>query len=424
MSDQPRVILVADSASFNFGGEASLPLHYFIGLRRRGIEVWLVAHERSRSELVDLLGEDIDRVSFIPDRWINLMSCRIGRFLPSKVSYITIDWISRLSTQRAARNIARNLVRDHRATVVHQPTPVSPREPSLLYKMGAPVVMGPMNGNMTFPAAFHGSVKGQALLSLITKTARGFSGLLHWFAPGKLQAKILLVANDRTRNGLPKSARGEVRELVENGVDLNLWASGEPSFPPQGGERPPHFVFMGRLVDWKAVDVAVLALSKMKYPGATLEIIGDGPQRHALINLGEQIGVGERLQFSGWLSQADCAERLKNADVLLLPSIHECGGAVVLEALACARPVIATAWGGPLDYIDESCGILIRPDSREALVAGFAAAMDRLSADQLLRQSMGKAGHSRICRHYSWDCKVDKVLDIYRSAGSSFGSEP
>jgi glycosyltransferase involved in cell wall biosynthesis len=54
-----------------------------------------------------------------------------------------------------------------------------------------------------------------------------------------------------------------------------------------------------------------------------------------------------------------------------LPSLFECGGAVVLEAMARGCQFVATAWGGPLDYLGDSCGILVQPNSREALIVGF-----------------------------------------------------
>jgi glycosyltransferase involved in cell wall biosynthesis len=426
MAGEPRVVIVGDNASLRFGGEASLPLHHFMELRRLGIEAWLVVHERTRDELSGLLGEDINRVSFIPDRAIHLICWKLSHFLPAQLSYFTLGWISRISTQRISHRLVCALVRIHRVTVVHQPTPVSPREPSLLYNIGAPVIIGPMNGNMTYPPAFRGSVRGQALLSGITGAARCISSLIHWLMPGKIQAQILLVANIRTQDGLPKAARGQVRKLVENSVDLRLWTPCSEKEKDRRGcnfRYAPHFVFMGRLVDWKAVDIAITALARMKHPDATFEIIGDGPMRAALRALGDRLGLVDRLRFSGWLSQADCVARLNAANALLLPSIYECGGAVVLEAMSCGRPVIATAWGGPLDYLDDSCGILVPPTSREAMISGFAAAMDRLAADPDLCRAMGAAGRVRIQRDYSWDGKVEAMLAIYRSAADLHATE-
>ncbi len=140
-------------------------------------------------------------------------------------------------------------------------------------------------------------------------------------------------------------------------------------------------------------------------------------------SVADRLGLKSIVTFSGFMSQQDCAERLKNADVLVLPSLFECGGAVVLEAMAVGLPVIATAWGGPVDYLDETCGILVAPDSREALVAGFAAAMKTLAQSPQLRTKMGEAGYARARQHFDWERKIDQILELYRLAQSPAQSD-
>lgn len=415
ISNDMRVLLVAEHASQAFGGEAALPLHYFRCLLRRGIPVWLIVHERTRPELEKILPEAAGRIRYVPDtRFIRLMS-KMGRRLPPQVSYVTFGYASRTVSQLRATRLARNLVRQEAITVVHQVIPVSPREPSLLWNVGAPVVMGPMNGNMAYPEGFDGSVKGKRAISRFLTLGRNVSAQLHRIMPGKIRAAALLAANERTAKALPARARGDTMLMPENGVDLSVWS------PPQGRSGrtgPVRFVFMGRLVDWKATDVLVEAM--MRLPPdlrVHLEIIGDGPMRPSLVEAVEAAGLSDRVTFAGWMPQARCAQRIAEADALVLPSIYECGGAVVLEAMACGLPVIATAWGGPLDYIDENCGILVPPASREALVTGFAEAMTRLSSDGALRQRMGAAGRARIVSNFDWEKKTDDIVDIYRRYG-------
>ncbi len=103
-------------------------------------------------------------------------------------------------------------------------------------------------------------------------------------------------------------------------------------------------------------------------------------------------------------------------DCLILPTLLESGGAVLLEAMAVGLPVIATKWGGPAEYVDDSCGILVPPDSRESLIAGLADAMERLARDPELRHRMGEAGRRKIQRFYTWDAKIDRILDFYHQA--------
>jgi glycosyltransferase involved in cell wall biosynthesis len=214
---------------------------------------------------------------------------------------------------------------------------------------------------------------------------------------------------------LPRGANGRIVEMPENGVDLSIWAAPAESLDVALHSR---FVYVGRLVDWKRIDFVLHALVACK--DATLDVIGDGPMRTAWTATAETLGVADRVHWLGWLSQAECARRLGGATALLLPSIYECGGAVVLEAMACAVPVVAVAWGGPADYVDSTCGILISPSSSDAIIRGFADAQQRLMADGALRSEMGAAGRKRVEAHFDWEGKIDRILDIYRQSISDY----
>jgi glycosyltransferase involved in cell wall biosynthesis len=124
------------------------------------------------------------------------------------------------------------------------------------------------------------------------------------------------------------------------------------------------------------------------------------------------------------MRQNDCAQALQNADAMVLPSLMECGGAVVLEAMACGLPVIATDWGGPADYLDPSCGIWFHHQTGTSSLP-VCEAMVRLARDPVLRQTMGQAGRAKVEREFDWEAKVDRMLKLYERAcatGSSSSS--
>lgn len=129
----------------------------------------------------------------------------------------------------------------------------------------------------------------------------------------------------------------------------------------------------------------------------------------------QRLGLESVVEFSGFMSQPECARRLQQADMFVFPSLHECGGAAVLEAMAAGLPVIATAWGGPLDYLDEACGILVKPVSREALIAGFSDAITTLARSAPLRNRLGQAGYERVRQNFDWQRKIDQILESYAS---------
>ncbi|HUP08750.1 MAG TPA: glycosyltransferase family 4 protein [Caldimonas sp.] len=416
-----RIVIVSEHASARFGGEAALPLHYFRVLRRLGHDVWLITHARTREELKGLFPGD-DRICYIDDTAFHKFMWGISRRLPARIAYFTTGFVSRLSVQRIQRKIVRRLVDEEGVEIVHQPMPVSPREPSALFGLGVPVVIGPMNGGMQYPPAFR---REKPLESLLVAGARTVANLLNGVLVGKRRAAVLLVANPRTRDALPRPVAGDVLELVENGVDLSVFSPpADVAHPmPSTERRLPTFLFLGRLVDWKRVDLLLRACARaMEAIPIRLVVVGAGDEEASLRTLAARLGIvatdgaSPGVEFAGWLSQRECAGRLAQSDALVLPSILECGGAVVLEAMAMAKPVIATAWGGPLDYLDATCGMLVAPDGEAELVEGLASAMKTLAADPALCRRMGAAGRARVERHFDWDVKVAQVLEIYDRA--------
>lgn len=292
-----------------------------------------------------------------------------------------------------------------------------------MFGLGAPVIIGPMNGGMDFPPAFR-RMQGRGV-GLAMAAGRGFAHFLNLLMPGKRRAAILLVANDRSRRALPRGASARVEELVENGVDLSMW---RPA--PTRDRRDPgatRYVFVGRLIALKGVDSLLRAFADAatKVP-ISLTIVGGGPERFALERRAAALGVLDdgagatgKAVFTGWLPQTGCAERLRAADAMVLPSLMECGGAVVLEAMAMGLPVIATAWGGPADYLDPSCGILVDVTSRTAFERGLSAAMVRLAQSPHERESMGEAGRQKVARQFDWEVKIDRMLQIYERVARS-----
>ena len=416
-----RVLIVAEHASAQFGGEALLPVQYFRQLRARNMEAWLVVHARTRSELETLFPEDGDRLHFIPDTWLHKLLDRCRRLLPRRVGEVTVGLINHLYTQMIQRRLVCGLVQEHQIDIVHEPIPVSPKYPSLMFDVGAPVVIGPLNGGMDFPPAFRASQN--PIEELTVTVSRHFSNLFNRLVPGKLRAQTVLVANERTKQALPAGVRGTVIKVAENGVDFSVWQSAT-SRPKQPNQKI-HFVFVGRLVDWKAVDFLLEAFQPVAAAmDANLEIIGDGVMRQELEAQTVRLGLSNNVVFTGWLSQKQCAVKLQQADVLVLPSLLECGGAALLEAMAMGLPVIATNWGGPTDYVDSSCGILIEPTSREALVNELTDAMLKLAQSPDLRRKMGGAGQDRVRKYFDWERKVDRIVEIYHQTKANTTIKP
>lgn len=405
-----NILLVSENCSRKMGGEAILPFHYFRLLEARGHTVHLLVHERNRKELEELFPRCAGRFHYVNDTNLQRLFWRAGSRLPRRIAEVTLFLLVFVSSSVRMRRAARLLVEKYRIDIVHQVIPVSPKAPSFIHDVGAPVVIGPMNGAMEYPRAFRKRISLGERMAYSAGKATG--RLANRLVPGKMRASLLLAANSRTEDCIVDTIRKRppLRRLVENGVDLDLWRI---TGACEG--VIPVFLFIGRLIELKGVDYLLRAFRKLidKAP-AELIIIGDGPEGGPLKALAAELGIASSVRFSGFMRQDDIPPVLQGSRALVLPSLCECGGSVVLEAMAAQRAVIATDWGGPADYLDESCGYLVRPDSEAGFIDGLSSAMESLARDPALAKRMGECGRAKIERQFDWNKKIDAVIGLYR----------
>jgi glycosyltransferase involved in cell wall biosynthesis len=161
----------------------------------------------------------------------------------------------------------------------------------------------------------------------------------------------------------------------------------------------------------KGLDVLLEALARPALRGAELRlwIAGEGPERHRLEQLIAARGLASRVRLLG--RREDKADLLAACDLLVLPSRREGLGVAALEAMACARPVLASRVGGLADAVaHERTGLLVPPEDPDAL----AAALARLLADPALRDRLGAAGPARIAEGFTAAQMSDAYARLYR----------
>ncbi|MEM1065302.1 MAG: glycosyltransferase [Pseudomonadota bacterium] len=153
------------------------------------------------------------------------------------------------------------------------------------------------------------------------------------------------------------------------------------------------FVFVGRLAPVKGVDVLLEAFARARQtvPRIQLTIIGDGPERVRLEAQAEP--MGDAVRFTGYLSQAEVAELLAEADGLVLASHAEGVPVVLMEAMAAGRAVIATDITGVPELVEDGVSGFLVPASDPV---AFASRMAEVAQDPVLRQRLGAEGKARV----------------------------
>ena len=180
----------------------------------------------------------------------------------------------------------------------------------------------------------------------------------------------------------------------------------------------PLVVFAGRLASNKGLHhlVPAFAALKERHPHARLVLAGeDQDQRARLEALSRRLGVADRVHFTGHLSEDLYRSALAAGDVFALPSEWEAFGIVLVEAMACGVPCVATRVGGAPDVVvDGVTGRVVPYGDEKAL----SDALDGLLSDRALAARMGAAGRERAFKEYSWDAVVERTLDLYRELGA------
>ncbi|MFF8814650.1 glycosyltransferase [Streptomyces pactum] len=223
------------------------------------------------------------------------------------------------------------------------------------------------------------------------------------------------------------TCRDEVSELLAMGLD-ERWIDVVPCgvdpyrFSPRGPGVPRRtdrhlLVQIGRLVPRKGAALSIAALALI--PDAELVVAGgppaplhdSDPEVRRLRALAADLGVADRVHFTGGLPRSRVPALLRTADVVLCPADYEPFGIVPLEAMACGTPVVASAVGGHRDTVDDpATGRLVRPGDPVALAEATAG----LLASPARRAACGAAGRRRVLSRFRWDRVAAATDHIYR----------
>ena len=179
----------------------------------------------------------------------------------------------------------------------------------------------------------------------------------------------------------------------------------------RSGSHPLRWLAYGRFVPKKGFDLLLDAFARVagSDPDARLCLAGDGPCRSALLEQIHRLGIGDRVDLVGWVD--DVRGLLADADVFVLPSLVEPFGIVLLEAMACGVPIVASRTDGPLDVLDETTAWLCAVGD----VGDLARAMEQAGASEAGRAARAEAALERYRSRYHEDAVVPRLLDFYRA---------
>jgi glycosyltransferase involved in cell wall biosynthesis len=204
-------------------------------------------------------------------------------------------------------------------------------------------------------------------------------------------------------------------DVIELGLELDslLSTEADPRLRTELGFGPHDVVFgyVGRFAPIKNLPelIEAFALMAPRVSHARLMLVGDGDLRPSLERIVNSLGIAGRVRFAGW--RRDVAAVHGSIDVAVLSSLNEGTPVALIEAMAAARPVIATAVGGVPDVVaHERSGLIVPAGDPHAL----AAAMERLAVDPDMRMTMGRMGRETVRVRFSSERLAIEMTRCYR----------
>lgn len=395
-----RILLLSYGCEPNRGSEAGIGWHWAQHLSKTH-DVILLTHPRGRRAIQAELAKDPRprlRIRYVElpamlDPW---------RLVPGEqlIQPRYIMW------QFAAYKVARRIMEYEEIDLVHHVSWTTMTGPTLGWKLGKPFIWGPIGSGQQAPLQMRRflGTKGwlrEAFRNLQVKSV-GFNPLARAAAR---HSAFTFASNPDTLRALKQLGADPIVLQPDAAVDFDWLAPAPPV--PRDRDRLV-IAWASRLMTRKAPGLAIEAFAKLRQErSAELWFLGDGPLISDCRELAAKLGVEQDVRFLGWVPHRQVKTVLSEADIFLFTSLRDTCPMPVMEAMACALPVIALDLHGIKNFPDEA--VLKVPVGRpEDLVDDVAAALRLLANDPELRARRAAA---------AWECARSAHLWEHRYAG-------
>ncbi len=307
--------------------------------------------------------------------------------------------------------LAKKICADQKIDVVHQITPIEFRAIGDYGKIAnIKFVCGPLGGGESLPNGLKDYAKGHEIIEVVR------SGINRWYRfklriTGKLnRCDYIMFANRETRDFL--GLDGNVPLVTEIAADE---ISIEERTVPKDINKELVFLFAGRMVYRKGLELLFDAIMEIpdewKY---IVKIVGTGPELSHLKHRCELNSLlSAHVQFMGAVEYSEMQREYEMSDVLIMPSIRETTGTVLIEAMSQGMPIITINKFGGAILVDENTGWLYSGENQKSYIAGLKNAMVACIVNPKEVERRGQNARKKV-KDYTWKRKCDQYEKIYK----------
>ncbi len=416
MTRKPKVLLVADECNPEWPSLPIVGYKYALEIAKL-CDVTLATHVRNR-ENIEKAGPTGFEIAYIDNEWIASPMFKAARVIRGgeEIGWSTsmiFNYLPYLAFEHGVWKRFKPQLASGDFDIVHRITPMSPTLPSwLAHKVKQPFVIGPLNGNLDWPAAFAAE---QAREKEKLRKLRDFYKYLPYARSTYDDAAAVLSAFSHTRNDLARVEDARIISFPEIGFDPEIFhANGAKPAGSRSTDGKIHFLYAGRLVPYKLPELPLQAFAKSEILRQHhLHVVGDGPERDRMQAVIDEHGLCECITLHGRKTQGEVADMMREVDAFVFPSIRELGAGVVIESMACGNHVLVSDYGAPGDLAGQGRGACVPMAEFDGLVDGFKTEMEYCVTDPAAMAITAARAQAYAEEGYPWAQKGRKTKEVY-----------
>ncbi|MCM3079023.1 glycosyltransferase family 4 protein [Brevibacillus invocatus] len=400
-----KILLSAFACEPDRGSEPGFGWNCAIELARQGNEVWVLTRPEGRRAIEERLSrESLPHLHFV----IVDDFPQIRKVIKGNSGYFLNYFYWQYQAYRTAKRLEKEVSFD----IIHHITLGSLQGGSWLWRLGKPMVFGPVGGGQTAPEAFKqyfgGEWRQEAARSLFRCRMAAWNPVLR----GTIRHASATLATNQDTLAIARGMGGKNLSLF---LDTSLPHDFFPdNLPQRKADTSLKLLWVGRLMPRKALQIALEAVAKVN-PELSIKlcIVGGGQLESHVEKWIQQYEVEDRVEFHGQLPWEQVKQHYLTSDVFLFTSLRDSFGAQVLEAMAYGLPVIVLDHHGVRDFVPTTAGIKIPVTSPEQVTSDMAAAIEALYRQPEERARMGCAGYD-FAKEHTWESFGKKMEHVYR----------
>ena len=316
--------------------------------------------------------------------------------------------------QKKAVKVAKEYHKEIKFDLVQHVTFVSYTQPTYMYKLGIPMIWGPVSGGENIPSCISIKMsKKEKIVEYIRKLSQNFVLTMPCIVNTMKRSCNILVTTEETKNKIPKKYQSKTNIVPAIGLEKihNMKYQKKE-------DNKVRIIMAGRLIYWKAFDIGIKAFLRIvdKYPNIELHILGEGDKKQELKTLSGKY-LNDKIFFEEPVEHDKIYDFYKDFDIFLNTTLRDSGCMAMMEAMSVGLPCICIDTGGPKILSENMEFSKVKVDVNDNVIMEIALKLERLITDKSFRENLSKLSIEQSGK-FVLNEKIKLLNEIYYNANA------